>query len=66
MEIIALITDEISQSRSPKPEIDTGPRRVTIIPPPIIIKTHIANKNPNKLDFKMHLHQKCGDYSQDS
>jgi len=50
--IIALITDEINQSRSPNPEIDIGPRRITTIPPPAIIKIHIVNKNPNKSDFK--------------
>jgi len=53
MATIALITDEINQSRSPNPEIDIGPKRVTTIPPPTRIKIHIANKNPNKLDFKI-------------
>jgi len=64
--ITALMTDEINQSRSPKPEIDTGPKRTTTIPPPTIIKIHIANKNPNKLDFKTNPHQKGSNHSQDS
>jgi len=55
---IALITDAINQSRSPNPEIDIGPRRETTIPPPTIIKTHIANKNPNNPGFKMTLPSK--------
>jgi len=53
MATVALMIDAISQSRSPNPEMDIGPKRVTTIPPPIIIKIHIANKNPNKPDFKM-------------
>ena len=64
MATIALMTEETNQSRSPKPETDIGPRRMTTIPPPTTIRTHIANKNPNKLDFKMNLHQKGSDHSQ--
>jgi len=47
------MTDAINQLRSPNPDIVIGPRSVTTIPPPISIKIHIANKNPNKPDFKM-------------
>jgi len=48
----ALITDAINQSNSPKPEIEIGPKIVTTIPPPKIIKPHIANKKMNSPDFK--------------
>jgi hypothetical protein len=44
--IIPLITDPINQLNSPYPLIEIGPKRITIIPPPIIIKSHIANKKP--------------------
>jgi hypothetical protein len=34
------------ESNSPKPEIEIGPRIITAIPPPTIIKIHIKNMNP--------------------
>ena len=48
----ALITDEINQSRSPKPETDIGPKIVTRIPPPNRINTHIPKRKPNNSGFK--------------
>jgi hypothetical protein len=51
--ITVLITDEMNQLKSPYPEIDIGPRNVTIIPPPMIINPHIANKNPKRPGFKV-------------
>ncbi len=53
--MIDLITDAITQSSSPNPEIEIGPKIVTRIPPPTIIKTHIENKNPKRSDFKLRL-----------
>jgi hypothetical protein len=53
--IIALITDAINQLRSPNPEIEMGPSIVTTIPPPTMIRVHIANKNPKSPGFKMKL-----------
>jgi len=50
--IIPLITEPINQLNSPYPLIEMGPKMVTIIPPPTIIKSHIANKKPYRLDFK--------------
>jgi hypothetical protein len=49
---IALITDPINISNSPNPETEIGPNIVTTIPPPTNIKSHIANKNPKRPDFK--------------
>ena len=48
----ALITDPINKLNSPKPETEIGPKIVTTIPPPKIIKPHIANKKVNSPDFK--------------
>jgi len=52
MATIALMIDVINQLNSPNPDRVIGPNRVTTIPPPASIKTHIANKNPKRPDFK--------------
>lgn len=50
---VALTIDEINKSSSsPNPEIEIGPKILTIIPPPIRIRPHMANKNP-KMPFKV-------------
>ena len=49
---IALIIDPKNKSNSPNPEIESGPKILTAIPPPASIKIHIANKNPKRLNFK--------------
>ena len=37
----------MSGSNCPSPENDKGPMKITINPPPIIIKIHIAKMNEN-------------------
>lgn len=44
--------DAINRLNSPYPVIEIGPKIVTRIPPPRRIRIHIANKNPNRPDFK--------------
>jgi hypothetical protein len=51
MATIALMIDVINQLNSPNPDRVIGPNRVTTIPPPASIKTHIANKNPKRPNF---------------
>ena len=41
-----LIREFIKESNSPNPETERGPRMVTAIPPPRIIRIHIKNKKP--------------------
>ena len=43
-----LTIEFIQGSNSPKPVIEMGPRIITAMAPPIIIKTHIKNKNPKR------------------
>ena len=44
--MITLIPDATIQWKSPNCCIENGPNKTTIIPPPTIIKSHIANKKP--------------------
>jgi len=55
--IAAFITDVKIESRSPYPEIEKGPKIVTVIAPPKSIKSHITNKNP-KIPIKATLSSK--------
>lgn len=45
IEITALITEENNKSNSPYPETEIGARIKTAIPPPMIIKIHMAKMN---------------------
>ena len=50
MRIIAISTftpEFMRGSKSPFPENDNGPMKITINPPPIMIKIHIAKMNEN-------------------
>ena len=47
-----LVTDVKILSNSPKPEMEIGPKITTAIPPPSIIKIHIAKRKTKIVEIK--------------